>query len=155
MHIQTSPAFPLCLYAYSYRLFKKFNRAPLHYSLEAHCRFPDGGYTHAALETVQNQLTFRQDNRSFTEFGGALHEVFTEGESSRCVVEGSFVDYYSSSSKLDYCEYLNQCREKINLTFDVSIETNVGEGMFFRMSSGKYQSFLKISKYFTFPEFHK
>ena len=52
LHIKTSPACTLCLFAYSYRLLKKFNRAPLNYSLEAIFRFPGGGYTHAALETV-------------------------------------------------------------------------------------------------------
>ena len=56
---------------------------------------------------------------------------------------------------LDYYEYLNQCREKAKLAFGVWIETNVGEGMLFRMSSGKYRLFLKISKYFTFLEFHE
>ena len=45
--------------------------------------------------------------------------------------------------------------EKTNLALDVSIETNVMEGMLFHMTSGKYLSFLKILKYFTFPEFHK
>ena len=52
LHMETSLASSLCLFANSYRLFKKFNRAPLNYSLEALCRFPGGGYTHAALETV-------------------------------------------------------------------------------------------------------
>ena len=52
-------------------------------------------------------------------------------------------DHSSSSSKLDYYEYLNQCRRKMNIGFGVSVETNVGEGMLFRMSSGKYQSSLK------------
>ena len=32
------PPFPLFMFAYSYRLFKKFNRASLNYSLEALCR---------------------------------------------------------------------------------------------------------------------
>ena len=49
---KTSPVFPLFMFAYSYRLFKKFNRASLNYSLEALCRLPGGGYTHAALETL-------------------------------------------------------------------------------------------------------
>ena len=44
-------SFPSFSFAYSYRLFKKFNRAPLKYSLGALFRFP-GGYTHAALETI-------------------------------------------------------------------------------------------------------
>ena len=66
-----------------------------------------------------------------------------------------FVDHFSSTSKLAYYKSLNQCREKSSLAFDVSIETNVREGILFRLSSGKYQSFLKISKYFTFPEFHE
>ena len=35
------------------------------------------------------------------------------------------------------------------------LETNVGDDMLFQMSSGKYQSFLKILKYFTFSEFHE
>ena len=49
LHIRTSPAFPLCLSAYSYRLINKFNRAPLNYSKETFSGFPSGGYTHAAL----------------------------------------------------------------------------------------------------------
>ena len=52
LRIKTSPAFPLFLVAYSYRQFKKCNKAPLNYSLGGLCRFPSGGYTHAALETV-------------------------------------------------------------------------------------------------------
>ena len=51
-YIKTSPAFQLCLFAYSYCLFEKINKAPLNYSLEALFHFPVGGYTHAALETV-------------------------------------------------------------------------------------------------------
>ena len=50
--IKTSPAFPLHVFTYSYRLFGKFNKAALNYSLEALCRFPGGGYIHTALETV-------------------------------------------------------------------------------------------------------
>ena len=60
LHMKSSPAFPIFLSAYSYRLFEKFNRDPLNYSLGALCRFPSGGYTHAALGTVYNQLTIRQ-----------------------------------------------------------------------------------------------
>ena len=45
---------------------KKFNRAPLSYSLEALCRFQGGEYTHAALETVQNQLTIKQVFKTIT-----------------------------------------------------------------------------------------
>ena len=52
LRIKISPEFSLLLIAYSYRLFKKFNRAPLKYSLGGLCRFPCGGYIHAALETV-------------------------------------------------------------------------------------------------------
>ena len=52
-----------------------------------------------------------------------------------------FVDHFSSSSKLDYYEWLNHCREKTNPAVEVTIETNVEEGMVFRMPSGKYQSF--------------
>ena len=48
------------MFANSYCLFKKFNRASLNYFLEALFRLPSGGYTHAALETVWNQLTIRQ-----------------------------------------------------------------------------------------------
>ena len=54
LRINTSPAFPLFLFAYSYRLFKK-KKNPLKCSLGALCRFPGGGYTHGALETVWNQ----------------------------------------------------------------------------------------------------
>ena len=64
-----------------------------------------------------------------------------------------FVDHFSSSSELDYYECLHQCKGKTNLGFGMSIETNVGESMLFRMSSGKCQSFPKILKYFTFSEF--
>ena len=39
---------------------KKFNRPLLKYSMGALTRFPGGGYTHGALETVLNQLTIRQ-----------------------------------------------------------------------------------------------
>ena len=42
----------LCLFAYSYRQFKKLNRASLNCSLEVRCLPGGGGYTHAALETV-------------------------------------------------------------------------------------------------------
>ena len=52
LRIKTSPTFSLFLFAYSYRLFKTFNRAPLKYSLEALCLFPGGRYARAALETV-------------------------------------------------------------------------------------------------------
>ena len=52
LHIKQALHSPLCLSAYSYGLLKKFIRAPLNYSLEALCRFPGGGYTNAALETV-------------------------------------------------------------------------------------------------------
>ena len=37
----------------------------------------------------------------------------------------------------------------------MSVDTFVEQGMFFRIPSEKYQSFLKISKYFTFPEFQE
>ena len=69
LHIKTSPAFPPCLNAYSYRLFKKFNRATLNYSLEALCHFPGGGYTHTALETVQNELTVNKCSRQSQFYG--------------------------------------------------------------------------------------
>ena len=49
-----------------------------------------------------------------------------------------FVDHFSSSSKLDDNESLDQCKEITNLAFDVSTETNVEEGMLFHMPSGKY-----------------
>ena len=52
LQIKQAPAFPLFMFAYSYRLFKKFNRASLNYSLKALFRLPGGAYTHAALETV-------------------------------------------------------------------------------------------------------
>ena len=48
--IKTPSASPLFLFGYSDCL----TRAPLNYSLEALSRFQGGGYTHAALETVQN-----------------------------------------------------------------------------------------------------
>ena len=73
--MEISPTFPLFLFAYSHRSFKKFNRAQLKYSLRALCGFPGGGYTHAALATVYNQLTIRQvfdGNGNFTEFGAPL-----------------------------------------------------------------------------------
>ena len=60
LQIKQAPPFPLFMFEYSYRLFEKFNRASLIYSLEALCRLPGGGYTHAALETVSNQVTIRQ-----------------------------------------------------------------------------------------------
>ena len=66
-----------------------------------------------------------------------------------------FVDHFSSSSKLDYHKSLNQCREKTNLAFNMSVDTNVEQGMLFCKPSEKYQSFQKISKYFTFPEFQE
>ena len=53
------------------------------------------------------------------------------------MAEGSFVDHFSSSSKLNYYESLNQCREKTNLAFDMSVDTNVEQGMFSRTPSGK------------------
>ena len=40
LHIKTSPAFHLHLFAYSYRLFEKFNRAPLNCSREALLSLP-------------------------------------------------------------------------------------------------------------------
>ena len=52
LQIKQAPAFPIFMFAYSYRPFEKFNRASLSYSLKALFRFPGGGYTHAALETV-------------------------------------------------------------------------------------------------------
>ena len=52
LKIKQAPASPLFMFAYSYRLFKKFNRASLNYSLKALFRLPGGGYTHTALETV-------------------------------------------------------------------------------------------------------
>ena len=53
LQIKQAPAFPLFMFAYSYRLFKKFNKASLNYSLKALFRLPGGGYTHAALETFR------------------------------------------------------------------------------------------------------
>ena len=49
---------------------KDFNRALLNYSLGGLFHFPAGGYTPAALETVQNRLTIRsvQDNFNFKKF---------------------------------------------------------------------------------------
>ena len=66
---------------------------PLNYSLGGLCRFPGGGYKYAALETLEsmNNYTSFQDNRNFTEFGAPLHQVYIEGSSSRCVVEGSLL----------------------------------------------------------------
>ena len=55
-----------------------------------------------------------------------------------------FVDHFPSSAKLDYYKSLKQCREKTNLVFDVSIGTNVEEGMLFHMPLGKYQLFLQF-----------
>ena len=77
--IKTSPAFLLfSVFAYSHRFFKTFNRAQLKYSLGALCRFPGGGYTRAALETVYNQL-IRQVFKTiavlivWSSFTGGLH----------------------------------------------------------------------------------
>ena len=52
LQIKQAPPFPLFMFAYSYRLFKKFNRASLNYFLEALCHLPGDGYTDAVLETV-------------------------------------------------------------------------------------------------------
>ena len=57
------------------------------------------------------------------------------------------------SSKIVYYESSDQCSEKTNPAFDVSIGKMWNKVCSFESCQEKYQSILKISKYFTCPEF--
>ena len=46
-------------------------------------------------------------------------------------------------------------QRKTNLAFDISVDTNVEQGMFLRMPSRKISILPEISKYFTFLEFQE
>ena len=67
INIQTSLAFPICLSAYSYRLFKTFNRAPLNYSLEALCRFPGTWQIHICSFRNRLESIFNFNLKCFTD----------------------------------------------------------------------------------------
>ena len=80
LQVKQAPASPLFMFAYSYRLFKKFSTFSSPKCWIHTCSFRN------CLESTNNVISV-QDNGNCTEFRAPLHEVYIEGGSSRCVVE--------------------------------------------------------------------